>query len=83
MLSVVLRYGAAQKQRLGYSRAAHRPGRPSVDSMGSVFETDEDMQDIDRVAAMVEGVKTRGVSGHRVPTHHADFDIAIYREESF
>lgn len=65
VLSVILRYGATQKQRLGYARGAHRPGRTSIDSSDSVGETSEeteDFEEIDRVAAMVEGVKTRGVS---------------------
>ena len=63
-MSVVLRYGATQKQRLGYSRSGRGPGRPSIDSVDSAAEVTQsgDLQEVDRVAAMVEGVKTRGVS---------------------
>lgn len=59
-MSMTLRYGATQKQRLGYSRSIHR-GRPSVDSVDSMEGVQEEGE-VDPVAAMVEGVKTRGAS---------------------
>ncbi|KAI0698479.1 C3HC zinc finger-like-domain-containing protein [Cytidiella melzeri] len=54
VLAVVLRYGATQKQRLGYSRGVERS---PMDSGG---ETLEPVLEDDPVAAMVEGVKARG-----------------------
>lgn len=65
MLSVVLRYGATQRRRLGLSYN----GRGSVDSVrggggegAGTGGEDEGEREVDAVAAMVEGVKTRGVS---------------------
>lgn len=65
MLSVVLRYGATQRQRLGLNYN----GRGSVDSVrvnggegASAGGEGEGEREVDAVAAMVEGVKTRGVS---------------------
>ncbi|KAI0346623.1 zf-C3HC-domain-containing protein [Trametopsis cervina] len=59
VLSVVLRYGAVQKQRLGYTRGI-RGERSSMDSSASGNGNIESTQEADPVAAMVEGVKARG-----------------------
>ena len=62
-MAVLLRYGATQKQRLGLSHGGSRAERllESVDNSG-VRERLEDEEEEDLVAAMVERVKTRGVS---------------------
>jgi len=51
VLTVVLRYGMAQKQRIEYSLLAQR----------EVTEGEDDRMDVDNVKAMVNGVKSRGV----------------------
>ncbi|KAI0779112.1 C3HC zinc finger-like-domain-containing protein, partial [Irpex lacteus] len=65
VLSVVLRYGATHGQRLGLG--LNYSGRSSVDSVrgnggegASVGGEGEGEREVDAVAAMVEGVKTRG-----------------------
>lgn len=57
-MSVILRYGAAQKQRLGLARRAERSSADGVSPSSDAMET---IEEVDPVAAMVEGVKTRGV----------------------
>ena len=54
-MSMVLRYGATQKQRLGRSR------NDSTGTTNSAAES-EAVPELDQVEAMVEGVKAHGVS---------------------
>ena len=54
-MSMILRYGATQKQRLGRSR------NDSTGSTNSAPECEE-VPELDQVEAMVEGVKAHGVS---------------------
>lgn len=58
-MSMVLRHGATQKQRLGRPRS-EIPGS-AVHLQGAAAE-EGTMPEFDQVDAMVEGVKARGVS---------------------
>lgn len=60
VLSMILRHGAVQKQRLGRPRSVLERQLASASGEG----TDEDgmTPELDQVEAMVEGVKSRGVS---------------------
>jgi len=53
-LTVVLRYGMAEKQRIEYNFLSPKDSSDTGD--------DSDKMDVDNVKAMVTGVKTRGVS---------------------
>jgi len=57
VLTVVLRYGMAEKQRIEYNFLVSRENGSGVD--GRDGETDG--MEVDNVKAMVHGVKTRGV----------------------
>jgi hypothetical protein len=61
VLSVVLRYDATRKQRLGYSRSMST-GQSLTGLNVEGGDTSEAVQEADPVAAMVEEVKARGVS---------------------
>jgi hypothetical protein len=63
VLTVVLRYGMAEKKRNEYSFLASREDDPGIEG----HETER--MDVDNVKAMVHGVKTRGVG----------FVLLIYR----
>lgn len=54
VVTVVLRYGMAQKQRIEYSLLAQR-------EMAEGEDDDWEKMDVDNVKAMVNGVKSRGV----------------------
>lgn len=54
VVTVVLRYGMAQKQRIEYSLLAQR-------EMTEGEDDEWDKMDVDNVKAMVNGVKSRGV----------------------
>jgi len=54
-VTVVLRYGMAHKQRIEYSLLAQR-------EITEVEDDEWDKMDVDNVKAMVNGVKSRGVS---------------------
>jgi hypothetical protein len=59
-MSMILRYGATQKQRLG----RHRTDLPSIPAATPNLAVQEDgaVPELDQVDAMVERVKSRGVS---------------------
>ena len=58
VLTVVLRYGMAEKQRVEYNFLAPREDGSGVEGRDDKAERME----VDNVKAMVHGVKTRGVS---------------------
>lgn len=68
VLSVVLRYGAGQRQRMhirGPSEAeARRPSmdQASVESLPAAGSHDEEAMEVDGIDVMMQGVKSRGVS---------------------
>ena len=60
VLTVVLRYGMAKKQRIEYSFFASRENSQSEQGAEGMRD-DPDAMDVDTVKAMVNGVKNRGV----------------------
>jgi len=72
VLTVVLRYGMAQRQRLEYTR--QQAGIVSEDGSQGAMEGDSH-----NVHAMIEGVKTRGVSCQH---HNFDLELTFRREKT-
>ena len=58
VLTVVLRYGMAQRQKIEYNFLAQGHPLDKADEQTSM--------DVDEVKAMVAGVKSRGVSSHLI-----------------
>lgn len=61
VLTVVLRYGMAKKQRIEYSFLASTENGQSGEQGAEGMRDDPDAMDVDSVKAMVNGVKNRGV----------------------
>lgn len=71
VLSVVLRYGMGQRQRMSAVRNySEAEGRGSMDQVGaapaSTSAPDGDAMDVDGIDVMMAGVKSRGVSSPRI-----------------
>lgn len=69
VLTVVLRYGMVQKQRIEYGFLAPKD---SAETGGQ----DSEAMDVDNVKAMITGVKTRGV-GFRVFYSSASLTVTV------
>ena len=63
VLTVVLRYGAAQRQRIGLSRvSSERRAEAFSSSMTGMAQPAEAPAEVSEVEAIVAGVKSHGVS---------------------
>ncbi|TCD65697.1 hypothetical protein EIP91_002324 [Steccherinum ochraceum] len=60
VLTVVLRYGASQRQRFGLGRAQSERRPEASNSLGVTQEAEEVPAEVNEVEAMVAGVKTHG-----------------------
>lgn len=75
ILTVVLRYGMVQKQRIEYNFLAPKDPNQEAD--------DWDKMDVDSVKAMVTGVKARGVSFFNILPSTLEVTNNSYREKIF